>query len=347
MSTGVLIDAGKSRKGFSYYGSYRQCAYKFRLAREFTEPSSPPLLIGTLGHLVQAHYHARNGIAALGECLVNGKSYTDENHFMRPLDALDAFCSMNDEYQPHYDLVREAFSEYARNPPRSLATPIEVETELVGAVGRKKGVFGYWLLREDVWDELDADCGKTLPAADGSSIEVTKIGVRGHPKETHPIYLSRRLDLVTQNSMKDVTVIDHKHKQNIFDKGNGYVADMGFTAIWELSFQKWSEYLTGLEIHAIGVNSKNIGKVRTKSLSYSKVRAKGLPHFLLRTAREIATLERDEAAGRIDRTGWPPLGSLEVGGNCVSIYKDKQGWTCPFAYHCLDGRELKTKEGDM
>ena len=346
MSTGILIDAGKSRRGFSYYGSYRQCAYKFRLAREYATPNAAPLLIGTLGHLVQAHYHSINGIKARGTCRVNGVDYTDPDIFMNPYDAMDAFCSMNEEYQPYYSLVRDAFTGYVANPPRRLATPLEVETELVGVVGRKNGTFGYWLVREDVWDELDTDCGKTLPAHDGSSIEVTKLGVKGHPKEHHPIYLSRRLDLVTQNRLDDVEVIDHKHKQNIFDKGNGYVADMGFTAIWELSFQKWGDYLTGVSIHAIGVNEKNVGKVRTKSLTYSKVRARGLPHFLLRTAREIGTLERDEAAGFIDKTGWPPLGSLEVGGNCVSIYKDKEGWTCPFAYHCMDGRELQKKEGD-
>jgi len=337
----LLIDAGMSMRGHSYYAPANQCLFGKRLSKDYEQKSSPPLLIGSLGHVVQAHHHAILGLKRNGEVTVNGKKYT-EDIFLDPLDALDAFCSMFPEHEEHRELVTNAYVNYTMKPP-PMDTPYEVETELAGVIGKKNGEFGYWMVRDDVWGELNAEV-KKLPAYDGSIIEVTRLGVKGHPDMEKPIYLTRRLDLVTRDTFGRVTVIDHKHKQNIYGKPASYIADMGFVAIWTLALQRWQANLKNVEIHGICVNEKQVGKTRITKLPYPKIRVKGLAHYLYRTARAVATLERDEAKGRIDMFGWPMTGSLEVGGGCTSIYKDKQGWTCPYAYFCLGEQELVPKK---
>lgn len=337
----VLIDAGMSLRGHSHYAPPNQCLFGRRLAQEFEQKSSPPLLIGSLGHVVQAHHHAKIGLKVNGQVTVNGKVHT-EDVFLDPMDALDAFCSIYPEHEPYRNLVTDTYVKYTLKPPR-MSTPYEVETELAGVVGKKNGEFGYWMVRDDVWGELTAEV-KKLPANDGKIIEVTPLGIKGHPDSNKPVFLTRRLDLVCRDGRGVVDVIDHKHKQNIYGKPASYIADMGFVAIWALSMQRWGAKLGNVEIHGICVNDKQKGKTKITRLPYPKIRLKGLAHYLLRTARNVARLEKDEMNGHIDMFGWPMSGSLEVGGGCTSIYKDKNGWTCPFAYFCAGEQELVPKK---
>lgn len=339
----MRIDAGKSRRGWSYYNDPIQCLMKHRLERELkglgvVKPTPSPFLIGSLGHTAQAHHHARQGIRKVGSIIVNGVEYDDPDVFLNPIQAVEDQGNAEPEMLEWVDLVKQAYMNYAINPP-TIDTPYMVETELVGVVGMKEGNFGFWLVREDAWDLLDEEVSH-VPCDDGKTIKVTKLYVDGHKNCNKPVYLSRRLDLATRNEAGIVTIIDHKHQRNIWSKAAMYDADTGFTAIWALGRQKWPGLLRGVDIHAISVTPKTAGKTLVKGLHYSPLADANLPHMILRSAREVARLDMDEANGYIDISGWPMTGAQQVGGACVSIYKNEDGWTCPHFEHCRRGKPL-------
>lgn len=343
--TGVIvpelrIDAGMSRRGWSYYSPVLQCAYMSRLNRDNKDGvgTAPPLLTGTLGHDIQAHHHTIEAINTYGSVIVNGEVYDDSSLFMKPEDAVIDHCTVEPAYAPYADKVVTAYQNYKISPP-IIDRQIMVETELVGVLGKKRGKFGYWLVREDCWDQLEEEV-KTLPAENGESIELTLLKHEGAPQHNKPIFLSRRLDLVTADEAGFATVIDHKHQNNIWSDPNKYNVDMGFTAIWMLAMQKWRGAVKSVDIHGISVNPASPGKVRVSSLRYSQNRANSLPFLILQAAKVRASLDAAEAAGYIGREGWPMTGALEVGGNCISTYKNKEGTSCRYFKHCHEGEEL-------
>jgi len=336
----IRIDAGKSRRGWSYYSPVLQCAYMARLDMDNKNGvgTAPPLLTGTLGHDIQAHHHTIEAINAYGSVIVNGQLYDDSSIFMSPEEAVIDHAEKEPDHEPFVDKVVTAYQNYKINPPL-IDRQIMVETELVGVLGRKRGKFGYWLVREDCWDQLEEEVD-TLPAGNGETIKLALMNVEGSRFHKKPIYLSRRLDLVTADNAGFATVIDHKHQNNIWSDPNKYNVDMGFTAIWMLAMQKWRGAVKSVDIHGISVNPASPGKVKVTALRYSQNRANSLPLLILQAAQTRARLDAAESAGYIGREGWPMTGALEVGGNCISTYKNKEGTSCRYFKHCHHGEEL-------
>ena len=335
----MRIDAGKSRRGWSYYSPVLQCAYMARLDRDKKNmPPIAPLLTGTLGHDIQAHHHTIEAIENYGSVLVNGEMYDNTDLFLSPEDAVKDHCEKEPDHEPFAEKIITAYQNYKLSPP-IIDRQIMVECELVGVLGKKRGKFGYWLVREDAWDELDEEVTE-LPSSNGEKIELTLLDMEGSKLHKKPIYLSRRLDLVSADNAGFVTVIDHKHQNYIYSDPNKYNVDMGFTAIWSLSLQKWRGAVKSVDIHGISVNPSSPGKVKVTPLRYSQNRANALPYLILNAAETIARLDSAEAAGYIGREGWPMTGALEVGGNCITTYKNKEGWSCRYFKHCHHGEDL-------
>lgn len=341
MSKKIRIDAGKSRKGSSWLNVPMGCLHAYRLSK-FTKQrnNSRPLLIGSLGHTAQAHYHAINAIHKNGSVVIGNEIYTDASLLMDPIEAIQDQCEAEPFMLPYLDIVKKAFLGYQHAPPDLSGTPITVETEYVGVVGKKRGKLGYWLVRPDAWDMLD-EAVTELPAFNGETIDVVPLGIGGHPNAHKPMYMSRRLDLETQEG-KYVTVIDHKHKGNIYGKANGYNSDTGFTAIWSLAQQRWPGYLKGVEVHKISVQNGKEGKTKVQRLAYPAKALESLPFTIMHVYRTVAQYETWEKQGLLKPTEWPRTGMQQVSGGCVSVFKNpKTGWTCPYAGYCHDGQELE------
>lgn len=251
MTDKMLIDAGRSRRGWSRIGQYFKCpqlfAYSYRLNLELIPAMA--LTKGSMGHTLQAHQHAIWG-AEQGGVIVDTEYYDDPSVFMEPEEALHAWCDKNGGHEFIDDLVA-VFRDYMKTHPEPPGRILAVEAPMDAVLGVKDGQWGCWVIDPKHSHRLE-QVNETLPAHDGGVIEVTPLNYPGHPDHGKPIFLSRRSDLEVARNGKD-WIWDHKH-QAMVQPGrsqDAYAMDGGFAFFRLMGQQKYGRRFGGLMLNLI------------------------------------------------------------------------------------------------
>ena len=89
----MLIDAGKSERGWSRIGQFMKCPQLFSYTNRLDLSMIPAsaLTRGSIGHILQAHQHAIWG-AKQGGCFVGDDWVTDPKDVLPPEEAALAYC---------------------------------------------------------------------------------------------------------------------------------------------------------------------------------------------------------------------------------------------------------------
>lgn len=245
----ILIDAGPSRRGWSYWGPFFQCprlfAYQRKLGIQLI--GTRPTTRGTMGHLLQAHQHAAWGARQPGGCWVGTAEGTvhldDPVAILPPEAALDRWLDL--QADAGVDIVEEdvsrmlacfrAWLERHPEPPGEVAW---VEVEVIAMVGYRGTTreFGLWVV-DDALPE-----GGTSPSGDR---------VEPHLVNGLPVEITRRIDLVYRRGAAWVAC-DHKHT-SVFEPGrarDAYAMDGGMASQRILCAQVFEPF-RGLDLQVI------------------------------------------------------------------------------------------------
>lgn len=253
----VLIDAGRSRFGWSRHGAFFHCmqlgAYTEILKLPLNDEKEP-IERGILGHLGAAHQFARWRQTQRRE---------DPNAYYPREDAMALYCETHPASAPHLDRMIDTLRRYFTANPEPPGKVTVVEEEFTGVCGwlydTKKGAyvtdargaarFDIWLIRQDAADTVDPDVAVTaLPYADdGFAIIPSPLGVAGHAREHAPVYVSRRWDLAYENRKGQVILVDHKFTSADASKSRArkYASDGQFSINRILARQAWPGRFTG------------------------------------------------------------------------------------------------------
>ena len=198
MTQKILIDAGKSRRGWSRIGTFYKCpqlfAYQNRLNLQLIPAAA--LTRGSMGHVMQAHQHAIWGCQQ-GSVLVDDYTMDDASLIMEPEEAVYEWVRVNGEGEEHIDRMVETFRRYLANYPEPPGRVVAVEYPITGVLGMKNGLWSLWVVHPD---NADYDPRATkIKAIDGGIIEPTHLNCPGHPEHGTAVEITRRLDLVTQD----------------------------------------------------------------------------------------------------------------------------------------------------
>jgi len=291
--TKMLIDAGKSSRGWSRIGNFAKCpqlfAYQNRSARMVDElgrsPSiAPPieaLAKGSIGHTLQAHLHAIWGAGQPQGVVVDEAHYTDPSVFMEPEDAAQAWC---DKYGSHELLphMLKVFHAYLAKFPESPGDVIAVEAAVTAVLGTLRGEWGLWVGEE---------VGGAWRSLDGADIEVTPLHMPDHREHGRPITLTRRMDLVTRDQSGRYYIWDHKHQASVSAESSAtaYAIDGGFAAFRIMGKQLYGAAFGGLTLNLI--SSTQLGRVVRVQVPSTPHRDAGFAKWLWWAEHQIAQLD--------------------------------------------------------
>ena len=291
--TKMLIDAGKSSRGWSRIGNFAKCpqlfAYQNRSARMVDELGCSPniappieaLAKGSIGHTLQAHLHAIWGAGQPQGVVVDEAHYSDPSVFMEPEDAAQAWC---DKYGSHELLphMLKVFHAYLAKFPESPGDVIAVEASVTAVLGTLRGEWGLWVSEE---------VGGAWRSLDGADIEVTPLHMPDHREHGRPITLTRRMDLVTRDQSGRYYIWDHKHQASVNGKtsAEAYAIDGGFAAFRIMGKQLYGAAFGGLALNLI--STTQIGKVVREPVPSTPHRDAGFAKWLWWAEHQIAQLD--------------------------------------------------------
>lgn len=289
----MLIDAGKSGRGWSRIGNFAKCpqlfAYLYRSSRMEdaqgrTPDIAPPieaLAKGSIGHTLQAHLHAIWGAGQPQGVVVDEAVHRDPSVFMEPEEAATAWC---DKYGSHELLpsMLTVFHAYLAKFPEPPGDVIAVEAPVTAVLGTLRGEWGLWVGEErgGAWRSLD-----------GADIEVTPLHMPDHREHGRPITLTRRIDLVTRDASGRYYIWDHKHQANVNAKNSAaaYAIDGGFAAFRIMGKQLYGEAFGGLTLNLI--SSTQPGRVVREQVPQTPHRDAHFARWLWWAEHQIATLD--------------------------------------------------------
>ena len=109
------------------------------------------------------------------------------------------------------------FRRYLSKFPEPPGRVVAVEYPVTAVLGNKSGEWGLWVVSlDELQDNGQIDREKTtLKAWDGSIINVTPLGLHGHPEAGKAIVLTRRIDMVSQDRSGRIHIWDHKHQPTL------------------------------------------------------------------------------------------------------------------------------------
>lgn len=245
-----LIDAGRSKRGWSRVGNYLKCpqlfAYTERLRLELG--SADGLTRGSMGHVMLAHQFAIWG-AQQGAVLVNTEAFTDSAAFLSPKEALAAWCDLNDKGHEFLDKLRRIFDAYIEEAPEPPGTVLAVEWPMAAVFGWKKGAWGLWVVHPEEEGRLDEE-RDTVRACDDETIKVEPLNMEGHPDDGKPVYITRRVDAVIEEEGRPV-IWDHKFQAWVSGKVAAYAMDGGFALFRHMGKQVFGESFGGVRLNLI------------------------------------------------------------------------------------------------
>lgn len=281
----MLIDAGRSSRGWSRIGNFAKCpqlfAYNERIENANVGPSIDALAKGSIGHTLQAHLHAIWGAGQPQGVVVDEALYTDPSVFMEPEDAARAWCAKygNHELLPQ---MLKVFHAYLAKFPECPGDVIAVEAQVTAVLGTLRGEWGLWVAEErgGEWRSLDGAC-----------IEVTPLHMPDHREHGRPITLTRRIDLVTRDKSGRYYIWDHKHQASVNGKSSAeaYAIDGGFAAFRIMGKQLYGAAFGGLTLNLI--SSTQPGKVVREQVPSTPHRDAGFAKWLWWAEHQIAQLD--------------------------------------------------------
>lgn len=248
----ILIDAGRSRRGWSRVGQFTKCpqlfSYTNRLGVSLIPASA--LTRGSMGHILQAHLHAIWG-AEQGGVLVDTGYYDDPSVFMKPKEAVVAWCDANGGHE-YIDRMVDVFIDYVARHPEPPGRVLAVEWPMDAVIGVKSGVWGLWVIDPDEAEKVH-EPAESLLAYDRTPIEVSPLNMPGHPDHGKPIYVSRRCDMVVEEPDGRVFIWDHKHQARVTQGKSieGYAIDGGFALFRHMGQQVYGDAFGGLRLNLI------------------------------------------------------------------------------------------------
>lgn len=291
--TKLLIDAGKSSRGWSRVGNFAKCpqlfAYLNRSARMADDngvapdiaPPAAALAKGSIGHTLQAHLHAIWGAAQPQGVVVDEALYTDPSVFLEPEDAAAAWCDKygSSELLPQ---MLKVFHAYLAKFPEPPGRVVAVEAPVTAVLGKLRDQFGLWVAEE---------VGGEWRSLDGACIEVTPLCMPDHAEHGRPITLTRRIDLVTQDKSGRYYIWDHKHQASVNAKSSAsaYAIDGGFAAFRIMGRQLYGEAFGGLTLNLI--SSTQPGVVAREQVPSTPHRDAHFAQWLWWAEHQIAHLD--------------------------------------------------------
>jgi len=283
--TKLLIDAGRSKRGWSRIGTFSRCpqlfAYENRLGLDLIPADA--LTRGSMGHIIQAHQHAIWG-AQQGGVWVDEEYHTDPDVFLLPEEAMYEWCDRNQAGHEHIDRMLETFRRYMARHPEPPGRVLAVEYPMTAVLGNKNGQWGLWLLSDE----------ERMLTEDGTLIEPTPLNVPGHPDHDKPITLSRRLDLVVEDRARRVYIWDHKNQARVktSQSTEAYAIDGGFAAFRLMGQQKWGDRFGGVALNLIQTTEP--WRVARPTVPPTPHRDAHYAKLLWRTEHELARLDIEE-----------------------------------------------------
>ena len=247
----LLIDAGRSSRGWSRIGTFFRCpqlfAYGERLNLEMIPADA--LTRGSMGHVMQAHLHATYG-AKQGGCWVDDKWVDDPDMLMTPQEAVQAYCDANGGHE-FIDRMIETFENYIYQFPESPGRILSVEHQVTAVLGEKEGVWGLWVVHPEDQD-FAPDVAK-VRACDDGIIRPSPLNVPGHPDHGHAVSLTRRMDMSTRDKAGRAYVWDHKHQAQVRPgrSVDAYAIDGGFAAFRIMGRQLYGTSVGGVTLNLI------------------------------------------------------------------------------------------------
>ena len=252
ISDQVLIDAGRSSRGWSRIGAFFRCpqlfAYGERLDISLIPASA--LTRGSMGHVMQAHQHAIWGTKGGHGVWVDEKSYHDPAVFLQPEEAVEKWCETNGGHE-HLARMTETFRRYLANYPEAPGLVTHVEYPVTAVLGDKDGAWGLWVVNPE-HQHFNRKAAR-VKAWDGGIIHPTPLNVPGHTDSGSAVVLTRRLDMVTKDRAGRFFVWDHKHQARVQPgrSVDGYAIDGGFAAFRIMGKQMFGRDFGGVALNLI------------------------------------------------------------------------------------------------
>jgi hypothetical protein len=318
-----LIDTGPSGNGWSFYGDFHLCMHYGALARIASIPDmSEPLVKGTMGHILQAHQHARWQAE---------QERTDPDAFYPPEMALDIWLMQHPEGLPFRDVMIETFRRYMARYPDPPGRVIGVETPVKAVFGTMEGVWGLWAVHP-TWHDWFTRAwrpGDPLPwGAVGKVIEPTLLDLPRSPNHQAPVIVTRRIDLVISDRAGRIYAWDHKHKARVTGQdARDYAMDGQFATTRVMAAQIWGSRFEQATLNLIQVGEP--WTVKRPTVPATPWRDGLFAGMLWRKAMEIEQLLVDEP----DPHKWPMAQHEQI---CKRRY-GRDGGLCAFWEACAKG----------
>lgn len=315
MSDKILIDAGRSASGWSRIGNFFKCPQLFSYGERLGISLIPAdaLTRGSMGHIMQAHQHAIWGAQDDQGVWVDDKHYTDPEVFLDPEVAVEMYCDVNGGHE-HLERMNETFRRYLSKFPEPPGRVVAVEYPVTAVLGNKSGEWGLWVVSlDELQDNGQIDREQmTLKAWDGSIINVTPLGLHGHPEAGKAIVLTRRLDMVSQDRAGRIHIWDHKHQARVETSRSldAYAIDGGFAAFRIMGRQLYGNAFGGVALNLI--QTQDPWRVARPAVPATPHRDAHFAQMLWRAEHSLARLDLDE-----DLWNWPKAQSETV---CVGRY---------------------------
>ena len=320
----ILIDAGRSSRGWSRIGSFFRCpqlfAYQNRLNKDLIPASA--LTRGSMGHVIQAHQHAIWGARTPSGVWVDETWYDDPTVFLDPEDAVQMWCDTNGGHE-HLERMIETFHQYMNKYPECPGDVVAVEYPVTAVLGTKDHEWGLWVVHpEDQHFDRRAAYAK---AVDGSKIYPSPQNVPGHPDCGAAIVLTRRLDLVIRDLGGKIFIWDHKHQARVSVNGSvdGYAVDGGFAAFRIMGRQLYGSSFGGVALNLIQTQSPF--KIARPMVPATPHRDKHFADMLWRAEHNLARLDVELPS----HWDWP---KVQHEASCIGRYG-----SCPAIKMCFYG----------
>ena len=300
MTQKILIDAGRSRSGWSRIGTFYKCpqlfAYQNRLDLQLIPASA--LTRGSMGHVMQAHQHAIWGCQQ-GGVLVDDYYLEDETQLLGPEESVEEWVRVNGEGEEHIPRMKETFRRYLATYPEPPGKVVAVEYPITAVLGMKDGLWSLWVVHPD--DAGYHPKATKIKAIDGGIIQPTPLNCVGHPNHGNAIELTRRLDLVTEDRSGRVYVWDHKHQARVEPNKSvdGYAIDGGFAAFRIMGRQVWPDNFGGVALNLI--QTTDPWRVARPMVPMTPHRDAHFSEMLWRAEHALARLDIDEK----NHWAWP------------------------------------------
>jgi hypothetical protein len=246
----ILIDAGRSSIGWSFWSSFFLCLHKgyrtyvnpeldrpkkMKKQRGPTPkgpgkvsdrrvdavvgsdkrdvlPPSPAMTQGSMGHIALAHHYARYACRKGDGFFYEGETYNDDDAFYTPKDALQTWVMVNNRGGTYVEVMEKTYDAYRKKDFGFSDRVVGIEIPIKLILGyNDKGVFGLWL--DQPWHRSGVTPRSSLIQA---PLPLDAPGLERGDRRSNglhhggPIPITKRFDMVVQAADGRYYIWDHK-----------------------------------------------------------------------------------------------------------------------------------------